>query len=161
MRTAAAQRPEADFLGIEISLKYARFAAAALAKCGLTNAIVAVADASQLFADLLPDDSLAAVHIYFPDPWWKQRHKKRRVMRESLVRHLERTLRCGARLHFWTDVEEYFRTSLELLAASTNLVGPVTVAEMPAAGDMDYCTHFERRMRLHHEPVYRAQFVKP
>jgi len=160
LRSAAAQRPDVDFLGIEISPKYARFAAAALAKCGLGNAIVAVADALRFFADLLPADSLAAVHIYFPDPWWKKRHKKRRVMRESFVRDVQRTLRSGARLHFWTDVEEYFRTSLELLAASTNLVGPLTAPEMPAEGDMAYRTHFERRMRLHHESIYRGEFAK-
>jgi tRNA (guanine-N7-)-methyltransferase len=161
VRTAAAQRPDVDFLGIEISPKYARFAAAALAKCRLGNAIIAAADAPQVFADLLPADSLAAVHIYFPDPWWKKRHKKRRVMRESFVRDVQRTLRSGARLYFWSDVEEYFRISLELLAASTSLVGPLAVPEMPAEGDKAYRTHFERRMRLHNEPVYRAEFSKP
>jgi tRNA (guanine-N7-)-methyltransferase len=161
IRTAAGQRPEADYLGIEMARKYAQFAAASLVKHGLHNAVIVQADALRIFAELLPDGLLAAVHVYFPDPWWKKRHKKRRVMRESFVRDIERTLRSGGALHFWTDVEEYFHSSLELLAAHTRLLGPITVPEMPVEDDMAYYrTHFERRMRLHNEPVYRAEFRK-
>jgi tRNA (guanine-N7-)-methyltransferase len=161
LRTVAAERPDTDFLGIEVSWKYARFAAAALAKRRLTNAMVVAAEAGRVFRELLPDGSLAAVHIYFPDPWWKRRHKKRRLMKEAFVRDVERTLRCGGRLHFWTDVEEYFQESLGLLAAHTGLQGPLEVAEQPAADDMAYRTHFERRFRLRDEPVLRAEFRKP
>jgi len=160
LRTAAAARPGSDFLGIEVAPKYARFAAAALAKRKLPNAVVVVADALRVFAEVLTDASLGAVHVYFPDPWWKKRHKKRRVMRESFVRDVERTLRPGGRLHFWTDVEEYFHTSLELLAAHTRLEGPLDVPEPSAEHDLDYRTHFERRVRLHRETVYRAEFRK-
>ena len=160
LRTAAPQRTEADFLGIEVSPKYARFAAAAVAKRRLNNAMVVVGDALRVFAELLPEGSLAAVHVYFPDPWWKKRHKKRRVMKESFLCDVERTLRPGGVFHFWTDVAEYFRTSLELLAAHTTLEGPLEVPETPAEHDMAYRTHFERRMRLHDEPVYRAEFRK-
>jgi len=158
MRSAAAQRPETNFLGIEVSRKYALFAAEALAKRGLSNAVVVAADALRVFDELLPDASLAVVHVYFPDPWWKKRHKKRRLMRESFVRDVQRTLRPGGSLHFWTDVEEYFQTTLELLAEVTALEGPLEVAETPAEHDMAYRTHFERRMRLGQRPVHRAKF---
>jgi tRNA (guanine-N7-)-methyltransferase len=160
LRNAAADRPEVDFLGIEIAGKYARFAAAGLAKAGLRNALVVDGDAVRLFHELLPDGSLAAVHVYFPDPWWKQRHRRRRVMRDSFVRDVERTLRAGGSLHFWTDVEEYFQTALELLAAETHLLGPLPVPETPAEHDMAYRTHFERRVRKASEPVYRTEFRK-
>ena len=66
----------------------------------------------------------------------------------------------GGTLHFWTDVEEYFRTTLELIAAYTRLLGPFEVPETPAENDLAYRTHFERRMRLNNEPVYRAQYTK-
>jgi len=158
LRTTAAECPEVDFLGVEISAKYARFAAAALAKRQLGNAIVVVGDAMRLFDELLPDGSLSAVHVYFPDPWWKKRHKKRRVMRESFLRDVQRTLQPGGSLHFWTDVLEYFETSLELIARVTDLVGPLEVPETPAEHDMLYRTHFERRTRLHTKPVYRCEF---
>ena len=60
-----------------------------------------------------------AVHVYFPDPWWKKRHHKRRVMTEQSVKDIERILTPSGTLHFWTDVEEYFHGTLELLAAHT------------------------------------------
>ncbi len=160
LRTAAAANPDVDFLGIEIVHKYARFAAAGLAKAGLSNARVVSGDAMRIFAELVPDASLAAVHVYFPDPWWKKRHHKRRVMNESFVTHIERMLAPGGSLHFWTDVEEYFQVTLELLAARTRLAGPMAVPETPAEHDLAYRTHFERRMRLNDEPVYRAEFRK-
>jgi tRNA (guanine-N7-)-methyltransferase len=160
LRSAAAARPEVDFLGIEVVRKYAQFAAAGLAKAGLCNAMVVHGDAVRLFHELLPDNSLAAVHVYFPDPWWKERHKKRRVMREPLLLDIQRTLRPGGSLHFWTDVEEYFQTSLALLATCTALLGPLPVPEEPAEHDMAYRTHFERRVRKANEPVYRAEFKK-
>jgi len=160
LRTAAAARPRSDFLGIEIAAKYARFAAAGLAKRELGNAKVVCGDALRLFDQLLPDDSLAAVHVYFPDPWWKKRHRKRRVMKPSFARAVGRTLRAGGRLHFWTDVEEYFHETLQLLAAETALQGPFEVPEAEAQHDMAYRTHFERRMRQHELPVYRAEFGK-
>ena len=160
LRTAALQRPEIDFLGVEIAPRYAQFAAAGLAKRSIANAIVVVGDAVELFRGWIPDGALAAVHLYFPDPWWKRRHKKRRVIQESFVPEIQRTLQPGGRLHFWTDVEEYYHTAIELIARETRLEGPIAVPEAPASGDMDYRTHFERRARLGGSPVYRAEFRK-
>jgi tRNA (guanine-N7-)-methyltransferase len=160
LRNAAAARPESGFLGIEVAKKYAEYAAAGLAKGGATNAVVVYGDGLRVFQELIPDNSLAAVHVYFPDPWWKKRHRRRRVMRESFLGDVERTLLPGGSLHFWTDVEEYFQTSLALLAAETTLLGPLAVPETPAEHDMAYRTHFERRVRLASEAVYRAEFRK-
>jgi tRNA (guanine-N7-)-methyltransferase len=160
LSAAAAVQPDHHFLGIEIAAKYARYAAARLARRGLGNAAVIHGDAQRFFGELLPDESLAAVHVYFPDPWWKVRHKKRRVMNEAFIRDVERKLAPGGTLHFWTDVEEYFATTLKLLAATTRLAGPHAVAERAAEHDLDYRTHFERRMRLHGESVHRAEFTK-
>ncbi len=161
LRTAAAACPERCFLGIEIAAKYARFAAAGLARQGAANALVVQGDALRLFAERLADDSLAAVHVYFPDPWWKKRHHKRRLMRPEFVRDMQRVLAPGGDLHLWTDVEDYFRLSLETLAQATHLAGPFPVAEGPAEHDLDYRTHFERRTRLQHQQVYRTRFRKP
>lgn len=160
LRNAAVARPDVNFLGIEVVRKYAEFTAAALAKNDLKNAMIVSGDALRIFQELIPNDSLAAVHVYFPDPWWKKRHRKRRVMRESFLRDVERTLQPGGSLHFWTDVEEYFQTTLELLPTCTTLQGPLPVPETPAEHDMAYRTHFERRVRQANEPVFRSEFRK-
>jgi tRNA (guanine-N7-)-methyltransferase len=158
--SAARCNPGHNYLGIEVSLKYARYAAAKLARQASENAVLIGGDALVLFRDWFPDASLAAVHVYFPDPWWKKRHKKRRVLNEHFLRDAERTLVPGGSLHFWTDVEEYYRSTLELIAATVNLTGPLPVTEKPPEHDLDYRTHFERRTRKSAEPVYRAEFQK-
>ena len=161
LAAAAAGDSEADFLGIEILGKYARYVAARLATRDLANAKIIHGNAVDLFRLWLADNSVRAVHVYFPDPWWKTRHRKRRVANEQFLANVERVLIPGGSLHFWTDVEEYFRTALELIAAHTKLYGPHPVQEKPADHDLDYRTHFERRMRQHGEAVHRAQFMKP
>jgi tRNA (guanine-N7-)-methyltransferase len=155
---AASANPEHNYLGIEVSQKYARYAAARLARQESPNALIVGGDALPLFHDWLPAASLAAVHVYFPDPWWKKRHKKRRVLNEQFLRDVERMLAPGGSLHFWTDVEEYYQSTLELIAATVKLAGPLPVAERPAEHDLDYRTHFERRSRKSDQPVYRAEF---
>ena len=82
------------------------------------------------------------------------------MLNGQFLRDVERTLVAGGRLHFWTDVEEYFRTTLELIAATVKLEGPLSVHERPAEHDLDYRTHFERRTRKNEQPVYRAEFEK-
>ncbi len=152
--------PAHDFLGIEIAAKYARFAAARLARLARPNGKVVHGDAVRIFRDRLSDQSVEAVHVYFPDPWWKRRHRKRRLMRVEFLRDVERVLRVGGTLHFWTDVTEYYETTLELIGHATRLEGPVIPAERPSEHDLDYQTHFERRMRLHAVPVCRCEFRK-
>lgn len=160
LQGAAAAAPDHNFLGIEIAQKYARHCAARVAKRELANAVMISGNAERVFRELLPDNSLAAVHVYFPDPWWKKRHHKRRVMNPEFVKDVTRTLMPGGRLHFWTDVEDYFSATLALLTEHTPLAGPLEVPERPAAHDLDFHTHFERRTRLSALPVYRAEFEK-
>jgi tRNA (guanine-N7-)-methyltransferase len=160
LTSAAARIPDHDFLGIELALRYARYTAGRLANCGLINAAVVHGNALRVFSESFPDHSLAAVHVYFPDPWWNKRHKKRRVLSESFLRDVERTLAADGTLHFWTDVKEYFDATLSLVAGTTKLIGPADVPEPPSEHDLDYRTHFERRTRLAAAPVYRADFRK-
>lgn len=160
LASAAKANAAHNFLGIEIAGKYARFAAARLAKQEIPNALMVHGDALAIFARWIPSETLAAVHVYFPDPWWKKRHRRRRVMNAAFLQDVQRTLIPQGRLHFWTDVEEYYQTTLELIPQATTLVGPLPVVERPAEHDLDYRTHFERRTRLHELPVYRSEFSK-
>ncbi len=160
LQNAAMRSPERNFLGIEVRRQYARFTAARLAKHKLPNAIALHGDGLRLFRELLPAESVEAVHVYFPDPWWKKRHHKRRVLTEEFLGDVQRVLVFQGRLHFWTDVKEYFDNTLERIAEQTSLDGPIEVAQRPAKHSLDYRTHFERRTRLNEQPVYRAEFVR-
>ena len=160
IRNAAASNLEHNFLGIEVSYRYALMSAIGLCKRGLSNAVMLNEDAAKVLAESVKDNSLEAVHVYFPDPWWKKAHRKRRILRADVLTLIEKRLRPGGTLHFWTDVEEYYLSSLKLIAQTTSLTGPFPVEEPQATDDMDYLTHFERRTRLNELPVYRSRFVK-
>jgi len=160
LATAAAANPQRNFLGVEVAQRYARYTAARLAGQRLANAAVVHGDGLRLFREFLPAAGLAAVHVYFPDPWWKARHRKRRVLNAPFLADVVRVLEDGGRLHFWTDVQEYYDSTLELIAAETPLSGPQGVPPRVAEHDLDFRTHFERRTRLAGEAVYRAEFVK-
>ena len=158
---AALARPQQNFVGVEIAKKYAAYCAYRLAKAELSNAVMFQGDGQRLVRDHFADQSVSEVHVYFPDPWWKARHRKRRVLNDEMLRGIERILIQGGRLHFWTDVKEYFDVTLELIPEVTSLVGPLNVEERTAEHDMDYQTHFERRMRQADKPIYRSEFEKP
>lgn len=160
LSAAAQAAPERNFLGIEVAKKYAAHCAERLVKAGVTNAAMVSGDGLRLFREFLPTAGIAAVHVYFPDPWWKARHRKRRVVNEAFLVDVMRVLVPGGSLHFWTDVEEYYLSALELIA-KTPLVGPLAVVEKPAEHELDYRTHFERRTRRNELPVYRSEFRKP
>jgi tRNA (guanine-N7-)-methyltransferase len=156
LSSASARRPESNFLGIEVAAGYARLCAGRLAAAGATNARIIHGDATTLVHDRLPDACLSAVHVYFPDPWWKARHRKRRVLNEPFFRACGRTLVAGGTFHAWTDVEEYFHEALEAAAATGLYAPPREEPEIPPTHDLDYRTHFERRTRLAGAPVWRA-----
>ena len=154
--TASGRTPERNFLGVELAAGYARLCAGRLASVDRTNARVIQGDGTFLVRCLLPDACLGGMHVYFPDPWWKARHRKRRVLSAEFLRHAGRALPPGATLHVWTDVEEYFEESMGF-AAATGLFAAARVEEPPPPEhDLDYRTHFERRTRLAGAPVWRA-----
>ncbi len=154
LAAATAAEPRRNYLGIEVSGGYARLAAGRLATAGSRNGLVIHGDAMQLCANLLGDRCVAGVHVYFPDPWWKARHRKRRILNPSFLRHTGRLLPPGGRLHIWTDVEEYFLEAVAA-AAATGQYGPPS--DEPAGGPNGADrTHFERRTRLAGAPVWRA-----
>ncbi len=158
---AAAERPSHTFIGIELAAKFANGAADRLAKRQLSNTTLLRGDAQKFLAQVIPSDSLVAIHVYFPDPWWRNKHKKRRVLNEAAIMDIQRCLLPGGQLHFWTDVLDYYEHICSQVMDLTSLAGPRFVPQRTAAHSMDYTTHFERRARTHGQPVYRALFVKP
>lgn len=162
IQNAALKRPEHNFLGVEIAKMYAAHAAARLAAHQVGNAIMVAGDAQKILP-AIPDQSLAAAHIYFPDPWWKKKHKKRRVINSNSVSQLYRAIKPGGTFHFWTDVLEYFESAIEMMAEQVPQWGPPLPEDADEDAENDeiaYRTHFERRSVQHQIPVYRARFQK-
>jgi tRNA (guanine-N7-)-methyltransferase len=157
---AATACPEVNFLGVEISCKYQLLTATRLAQHGLANVRLAKADARTLLRERVADASVQAVHVYFPDPWWKQRHRRRRVFTAEFVAECVRVLRPGGFLHVATDVEEYFGVISAMLREQTRLRPLPPPAATEPAHDLDYLTHFERKFRKEGRPVYRASYER-
>ncbi len=157
---ASLEHPQRNYLGIEKQYKFAAYSASRVAKRHLPNARVVHGDALWVFREVFTPGSLAAVHVYFPDPWWKKRHRKRRVMVQPFLEDVQRTLQPGGELHFWTDVEDYFQETVALIAQVTDLEGPFEVPQRPAQHDLDYRTNYERKARLQGRPVFRALYRK-
>src|SRR5262249_2601204 len=106
--TSATARPDANFFGIEIVRKYQLYATTRFAVPKLPNVKTVCADGKWVFRQFVQEGSVAAVHVYFPDPWWKARHKKRRVFTADFAADSARVLKPGGYFRIATDVEEYF-----------------------------------------------------
>jgi tRNA (guanine-N7-)-methyltransferase len=157
---AAQQQPDRMMIGLELATKYAKQAQSRLEKLGIDNACFVACDAVAVLQHDVAVVSLHAAHCYFPDPWWKSRHKKRRVLSDETILNVQRALVPGGQLHFWTDVLDYYEEAVARIGELTSLAGPFYVPEPAASHEMDYRTHFERRTRLNGLPVYRARFEK-
>ncbi|PYS96852.1 MAG: tRNA (guanosine(46)-N7)-methyltransferase TrmB [Acidobacteria bacterium] len=155
----AETRRDVDFLGLEWSLKHLRVAKERAERRGLRNLRLYRADARHVIADLVPDASIARLHVYCPDPWPKKRHRKRRFFVPETVPHLERALAPGGYLHVSTDVREYFEEILEVLASRTGLLAaadPLFTDEAARSG-----THYEEKYREEGRAIHRASYQRP
>ena len=115
---AAQKNDQINYLGIEWAAKYLRIAQARSQKRQLQNVRFARVDAREFVEFFVPSASVQAYHIYFPDPWPKKRHHKRRLFNAEFLADVERTLQEGGLLWLATDHGEYFEVVEEVLAAS-------------------------------------------
>ena len=152
--TQSQARPAANFLDIEIERKYTLLTATRLARAGLPNVKLASTDARWFLKERVAPASVSALHIYFPDPWWKTRHRKRKLFTRDFAEQCARVLQVGGRLHFMTDVAEYFAESIDMLTEVKGLQA------LPAPDDADEKTNFERKYRQEGSPIYRALYEK-
>lgn len=157
---AATRHPATNWLGIEIDRGLELYVATRLAKRKLGNARVTCGDALMLLRDRIAAGALAAVHVYFPDPWWKKRHRKRRVWTPEFAAECVRVLRPGGRLHVATDVGDYYAVIRELLDAQAGLtlVAAHERTGEPAADEL--LTNFERKALQTGGRVWRAEYQK-
>ena len=140
----AAARPEVNFLGIEWARAYCRYAADRVRRAGLQNVRLLRTDARHFLKVCLPAGCLWRVHIYFPDPWPKRKHHRRRLIQPAFLNELRRTLRPGGQLLIVTDHLDYFRHIQAVLLAGRGFA-MVPFPEMADAEGELVGTNFERK----------------
>ena len=147
----AAIQPEHDFIGIEVHPPGVGHLLLALERRSLSNVRVYTHDAVEVLERCIPDASLAGLFVFFPDPWHKKRHQKRRLINPEFVRLAAGTLRPGGLFHAATDWEDYANQMLDVLGGCPELVNTDLsggFSERPAYRPE---TKFERRgQRLGH-----------
>jgi tRNA (guanine-N7-)-methyltransferase len=145
----AAAHPGNDYLGVEVHTPGVGALLKQVGERGLDNVRVIQHDAVEVLTHMLAPGSLAGVHIFFPDPWHKKRHNKRRLIQSPFVRLLAERIAPGGYLHLATDWEDYALQMLEVLSAEPALAN--TTDGFSARPDTRPLTKFEQRgLRLGH-----------
>jgi len=147
----AAAHPQNNYLGIEVHRPGVGALLRRIEAEGLTNVRVACTDAKELLEQRIPAASLSAVYIFFPDPWHKKRHHKRRLVQIEFVELLAHKLKPGGLLHLATDWEDYAQHMLAVLSAAKGFENTSGSSQYAPRPETRPCTRFERRgQRLGH-----------
>ena len=117
----AAQNPNINYIGVEVFTAGVGALLKRIAEYGLTNLRVIQHDAVEIVRDMMAHGTLDGIHIYFPDPWHKARHHKRRLIQPPFVHELALRLKPNAYIHCATDWENYAEQMLEVLSAEVLL----------------------------------------
>jgi tRNA (guanine-N7-)-methyltransferase len=152
LAAAAAMHPEIDYLGIEVHRPGAGSLLRRLAAQEIKNVRVMLADAKEVLATQIPESSLFGVHLFFPDPWPKKRHHKRRLVQPEFAGMVCRKLRPGGYFHLATDWEDYAGQMGLVLSATPGLVDASASEQFARLVGSRLSTRFEHRgRRLGHE----------
>ncbi len=147
----AAAHPGTGVIGVERARKYLEMAAARAARAGLVNVRLVHTSAEDLLFRCLAPASAAAVHVYFPDPWPKKKHHKRRFFRPENVARIAEVLAPGGLLRVKTDHEGYAGVIAEVLAGEPRLAAVAAAETFEAIP----ATNFEVKYARDERPVYR------
>ena len=143
--------PDVNFIGIEVHRAGIGSLAADVHEAGLSNVRVAPFDAVEVFKQCIAPSSLDGIQVFFPDPWPKARHHKRRLIQAAFVTQLAQALKAGGVLHCATDWEDYALHMLIVLNASDLLKNQARDAAFMPRPDRRPLTKFEKRgQRLGH-----------
>lgn len=137
--------PEKDFIGIEVHSPGVGRLISDVGKLELPNLRVYLADATDVLEDCIADASIDRLQVYFPDPWHKTKHKKRRLVQTDFVQRIRAKLKLGGILHLATDWEPYAKHMLEVIDAADgyeNMMGSAQYSPRPEFRPM---TKFEQR----------------
>lgn len=156
----AKTRPEVNFFGIEWANWFWRFASDRLRRSNCFNARTVRAEALFFLREHVPDASLSVLHVYFPDPWPKKRHHKRRLIQEPFMQQAQRILTPGGRLQVVTDHQGYFEENIEP-AFQKSALKIVDYNRPGSAGEGEFVgTNFERKYQREGRPFYALAAIK-
>jgi tRNA (guanine-N7-)-methyltransferase len=154
LNQAKAQQ-DVNFLAIEWASKYYRYAVDRIGRWGLTNVRIIRTDAVDFIARFVPADSIECFHIYFPDPWPKKRHHKRRFINSANLEQLMRCLKKGGLIKIATDHAEYFQQIQSVLSEQGNQLEKIDFLTPNGANDGEWVgTNFERKYIKEQRPIY-------
>ncbi|MFT3756523.1 MAG: tRNA (guanosine(46)-N7)-methyltransferase TrmB [Pseudoxanthomonas sp.] len=145
LRFAAKQDPSRNYIGLEVHAPGVGRLLNALAEDGSDHVLVYHHDAVEVLTHEVADDALDEVRIYFPDPWHKKRHNKRRLIQPDFTALLARKLRIGGRLHLATDWQAYAEHMWDVLDATPGLVNRAGARGSVPRPEWRPQTHFETR----------------
>lgn len=153
----AESRPDTNFVGIEWASRYYRLVAERAAKRGLPNFRVLRDDAARVVRDNVADASLAALHVYFPDPWPKARHNKRRLIQPPFAVEAARILRPGGVVKLATDHADYAAQMEQVFREHAEFKpGLRAVGENAPPG----VTNWEVKFRAEGRTMHKFEFVR-
>ena len=141
----AAAAPELDFIGIEVHPPGVGRLIAGAREQGIENLRVYLADATDVLKECIPDGSLLRLQLYFPDPWHKKKHNKRRIVQPEFVQLIRHKLGPKGILHMATDWEAYAEQMLEVLEAAEGFANTVAAEQYAPRPDYRPLTKFEKR----------------
>ncbi|MFT6984502.1 MAG: tRNA (guanine-N7-)-methyltransferase [Psychromonas sp.] len=141
----AKNAPEKNFLGIEVHGPGVGACLADAGEQGVTNLRVINHDAVEVLEHMLPDKGLATFQLYFPDPWHKARHHKRRIVQPQFIESMRHKLAIGGVIHMATDWENYAEYMLEVLQAATDFKNLSESGDYAARPEWRPLTKFENR----------------
>ena len=153
--STAMERPDVNVIGIEKSLHYHRVIRDRFLKRDLRNIRLINHDAFVVLQKMIPDASLAEVHIYFPDPWPRKRERKRRIIRPEALEEFRRVLVEGGMGIYVTDHEEYFESAAPLVEAAFER----TERRIPGPDDPPR-TNYEAKYREEGRAIFEIRFWK-
>ncbi len=156
----ATTRPETNFFGIEWANWFFRYGSDRLRRRSPHNARTIRAEATFFLTEFIPDSSITVLHIYFPDPWPKTKHQRRRLVQDSFIPVMQRILVPGGRVQIVTDHKGYFEQNMEPTMRKSGLE-IVDYNRPGSANEGEYVgTNFERKYRREGRPFYAIAGIK-
>ncbi len=155
------EQPKTNFLGIEWSMEFYRYAADRIRRRAMNNIRLLRDDASEFLIFRCADAVADVLHLYFTDPWPKKRHHKRRVVQDRTLLHFHRVLRTNGRIHLVTDHEGLWEWYEEHVNRSTHLFQRCSFTSPTSAGTGEVVgTNFERKYRREGRPFRAMTLVR-